>query len=79
MTKTPPFEKLLSIKYTGPAEEKSSGPSALEGAVGPAVASIVKGGASLMKAAGPGLVAAGVAHVASAGGRKSFLTITTAK
>jgi hypothetical protein len=79
MTKTPPFERLLSIKYTGPSEEKSSGPSALEGAVGPAVASLVKGGAGLMKATGPGLVAAGVAHVASAGGRKSFLTINTHK
>jgi hypothetical protein len=78
VTKQTPFEKLRSINFTGPAEDKSSGSnSALEGAVGPAVASLIKGGKGLMKASAPGLAVAGIAHIAGAEGRKAFLTIVT--
>lgn len=80
ITKQTPFEKLRSIKFTGPAEEKPSGSnSALEGAVGPAVATLIKGGKGLMKASAPGLAVAGIAHIAGTEGRKAFLTIVTDK
>lgn len=41
--------------------------------------SLLKGGAGLMKATVPGAVAAGVAHFASAEGRRAYLTIATDK
>ncbi|TNM37797.1 DUF2510 domain-containing protein [Nocardioides albidus] len=75
--KKTPYERLRSIKYTGPSDESSGGPSALEGAVGPAVAKLLKGGKGLMKASAPGMAAAGIGHLASNAARKSFLTIAT--
>ena len=77
--KNTPYEKLRSIKFTQPEDEASGAPSALEGAVGPAVAKLLKGGKGLMKASAPGMAAAGIAHVASNAARKSFLTIATDK
>lgn len=75
--KKTPYERLRSIKYTGPTDESSGGPSALEGAVGPAVAKLLKGGKGIMKASAPGMAAAGIGHLASNAARKSFLTIAT--
>jgi hypothetical protein len=77
--KNTPYEKLRSIKFTQPEDEASGASSALEGAVGPAVAKLLKGGKGLMKASVPGMAAAGIAHVASNAARKSFLTIATDK
>ena len=77
--KNTPYEKLRSIKFTQPEDEASGAPSALEGAVGPAVAKLLKGGKGLMKASAPGMAAAGIAHLASNAARKSFLTIATDK
>lgn len=75
-----PYEKLRSIKFTQPGQGQSSGAtSALEGAVGPAVASLMKGGKALMKSSAPGLAVAGIAHLASNEARKAFLTIATDK
>jgi hypothetical protein len=87
ITKNTPYEKLRSIKLTQPVQDKPSGmTSALEGAVGPAMASLMKGGAGLikggavlMKSSAPGLAVAGLAHLAGAEDRKSFLTIATDK
>lgn len=73
-----PYERLQSIKFTPPSQGTGGGlSSALEGTVGPAVAGLLKGGAGLMKASAPGLAVAGVAHLAGAEGRKSYLTIAT--
>ena len=72
-----PYEKLRSIKFTQPENETSGASSALEGAVGPTVAKLLKGGKGLVKASAPGMAAAGIAHVASNAARKSFLTIVT--
>jgi hypothetical protein len=77
--KNTPYEKLRSIKFTQPENEASGAPSALEGAVGPTVAKLLKGGKGLMKASGPGMAAAGIAHVAGNAARKSFLAIVTDK
>jgi hypothetical protein len=74
-----PYEKLRSIKFTQPEEESSGASSALEGAVGPTVAKLLKGGKGLMKASAPGMAAAGIAHLASNAARKSFLTVVTDK
>jgi Protein of unknown function (DUF2510)/Short C-terminal domain len=80
ITKNTPYEKLRSIKFTQPSQGNTSGmTSPLEGAVGPAVARLMKGGAGLMKASVPGLAVAGLAHVAGQEGRKSFLTIASDK
>lgn len=73
------YEKLRSIEFTQPDDSNSGGPSALEGAVGPTVAKLMKGGKGLMQASAPGMAAAGIAHVASNAARKSFLTIATDK
>jgi len=43
------------------------------------VTSLFKGGKNLIKGTVPGLAAAGVAHIASTGSRRSFLIITTDK
>jgi hypothetical protein len=77
--KNTPYERLLSIKFTQPTENKPSGmSSAIEGAISPAMAGILKGGAkAVMKGSVPGLVVGGIAHVATAESRTSFLTITT--
>jgi hypothetical protein len=73
-----PYEQLRSITFTPAASAAgSSGSGALEGAVGPAVANLLKGTKHLVKASAPGLAAAGIAHVASQGSRTSYLTITT--
>ena len=73
-----PYEKLRSITFTPAASAVGSGgSSALEGAVGPAVANLLKGTKHLVKTSAPGLAAAGIAHVASQGSRTSYLTITT--
>ena len=87
ITKKTPHEKLRSIKFTQSGQDNTSGmSSALEGAVGPAMARFAMGGAGLMKvsaglmkASAPGLAVAGLAHLAGAEGRKSFLTIATDK
>lgn len=81
MAKKTPYERLRSIKYTpSDAEKAAAAPSsALEGAVGSAVTSLFKGGKNLIKGTVPGLAAAGVAHVASTGSRRSFLIIATDK
>jgi hypothetical protein len=87
ITKTTPYEKLRSIKFTQSGQDNTPGlSSALEGAVGPAMARLVKGGAGLMKVSGglmkasaPGLAVAGLTHLAGAEGRKSFLTIASDK
>ncbi len=87
ITKKTPYEKLRSIKFTQSGQDNTSGmSSAMEGAVGPAMARLAKGGAGLMKvstglmkASVPGLAVAGVAHFVGAEGRKSFLTIATDK
>jgi len=73
------YEKLRSVKFTHPENEASGAPSVLDGAVGPAVAKLLKGGKGLMKASAPGMAAAGIAHVPSNAARKSFLTIATDK
>jgi hypothetical protein len=72
-----PYEKLRSITFTPAASAVGGGSSALEGAVGPAVANLLKGTKHLVKTSAPGLAAAGIAHVASQGSRTSYLTITT--
>lgn len=81
ITKKTPYEKLRSIKFTPSDEEKAAAApaSALEGAVGSAVTSLMKGGKNLMKGTVPGLAVAGIAHVTSTGSRRSFLTIATDK
>ena len=75
--KKTPYERLRSFKFTQPEGESSGSSSPLEGAVGPAVAKLMKGGKGLMKASAPGMAVAGIAHVASNAARKSFLTIAT--
>jgi hypothetical protein len=75
--KKTPYERLRSVKFTQPEGENSGSSSALEGAVGPAMAKLMKGGKGLMKASAPGMAVAGIAHVASNSARKSFLTIAT--
>lgn len=77
--KKTPYEKLRSIKFTQPDDQSSGDASAFDGAVGPAVAKLVKGGKGLLRASAPGMAMAGVAHVASNAARKSFLTIATDK
>ena len=73
-----PFERLLSLEFTAPAAEaRSSGSSPLEGVAAQAVATLLKGGAGLMKATVPGLAASGVAHIAKSMSEKSFLVIAT--
>ena len=87
ITKKTPFERLNSIKYTQPGQDDTPGvASALEGAVGPAVARLARGGSGFMKvgtgfmkASAPGLAVAGLAHLAGVEGRKAFLTIVTDK
>lgn len=81
ITKKTPYERLRSIKYTpSDAEKAASAPSStLEGAVGSAVTALFKGGKNLVASTVPGLAAAGVAHVASTGSRRSFLIIATDK
>lgn len=73
ITKDTPYEKLRSIKFTQSGQDNTPGmSSALEGAVGPAMARLVKGGAGLMKVGGglmkasaPGLAVAGLTHLTS--------------
>ncbi|MBT9256459.1 DUF2510 domain-containing protein [Phycicoccus sp. MAQZ13P-2] len=78
ITKSTLFERLRSISFTPPPGARpSGGPSPLEGAVSPAIASLIKGGKGLMKASAPGIAAAGIAHLAGADARKAFLTIVT--
>jgi hypothetical protein len=87
ITNNTPYEKLRSIKFTQSGQDNTPGmSSALEGAVGPAMARLVKGGAGIMKVSGglmkasaPGLAVAGLTHLAGAEGRKSFLTIASDK
>lgn len=80
MKKSVPFERLHSIKFThSPQDQKSGAASPLEGAVGPAMAKVMKGGKAALKGSLPGLAATGIAHVASTESRTSYLTITTDK
>ena len=45
ITRKTPYEKLRSIKYAPPAEDQTvSGPSTMEGVVGSALTSLIKGG-----------------------------------
>lgn len=76
MAKNTPYEQLRSIRYTPPAA--SSAPAdPLTGALGPAVAGLLKGGHALIKTSAPGLAMAGFAHMASVESRTSSLTIAT--
>lgn len=79
ITKKTPYEKLRSIKYKpSDAERAAAAPSsALDSAVGSVMNSLFKGGKNLVKSTVPGLAAAGVAHVASTGSRRSFLIVAT--
>jgi hypothetical protein len=80
IAKSTPYEKLRSIKFVPSDEDKASAaPSQLEGAVGAAMTSLFKGGKTLMKGTVPGLAAAGVAHIATTGSRRAFLTVATDK
>lgn len=76
-----PYEKLRSIKFTPSDEERAaaapSAPSVFAGTVGTAVSGILSGGKNIMKGSVPGLAAAGIAHIASTGSRRSVLTIGT--
>lgn len=76
-----PYEKLRSIKFTPSDEERAaaapSAPSVFAGTVGTAVSGILSGGKNIMKGSVPGLAAAGIAHIASTGSRRSHLTIGT--
>lgn len=76
-----PYEKLRSIKFTPSDEEKAAAaptaPSIFAGTVGTAVNGILSGGKNIMKGSVPGLAAAGIAHIASTGSRRSLLTIGT--
>lgn len=76
-----PYEKLRSIKFTPSDEERAaaapSAPSVFAGTVGTAVSGILSGGKNIMKGSVPGLAAAGIAHIASTGSRRSYLTIGT--
>lgn len=80
--KNTPYEKLRSIKFTASEVQAPASSAALEGAVGPAVAKLMKGasiGKGLMKASAPGMAMAGIAHLTANAARKSFLTIATDK
>lgn len=77
LDKKTPFEKLYSVTFTPSDAPASSATSALESAVGPAVAKLVKGGKGLVKATAPGMAMAGVAHLSSNAARKTVLTIAT--
>ena len=80
ITKSTPYEKLRSIKFTDPTREQASSSSAgLEKALGPALSSLMKGGKVFMKSSAPGLAVAGIQHIATNAARKSFLTIVTDK
>ncbi len=80
ITTTTPYEKLLSIKFTPPAQDGASGSSSgLVGTVNPVVAGLIKGGKGMLKGSVPGLAVAGIAHIAAAEGRRAFLTIATDK
>lgn len=80
MKKSVPYERLRSIKFTPSThDQKASSASPLEGAVGPALAKVMKGGRSALKGSLPGLAASGIAHVASTDARTSYLTIATDK
>jgi hypothetical protein len=81
ISKKTPYEKLRSIKFTQSDADAAaaSAPSAIEGLVGTAMTSLMKGGKALAKGTMPGLAAAGIAHVATTGSRRAFLTIATDK
>lgn len=81
ITHKTPYERLTSITYTPSEKENASASrgSGIDGAVGSAVASLLKGGKNIVKSSAPGLAAAGIAHIASAGSRTAILTIVTDK
>jgi len=79
--KETPYEKLLSIAFNPSEPEKAAAPipGLWEGAASQAAQALLKGGAGILKATGPGLVAVGVAQVAKSMSGKSSLTIATNK
>lgn len=77
--KNTPYERLRSINFTQPEGQSSGATSSPEGALGPAVAKLMKGGKGLMKASASGMAVAGFAQLASNAAQKSFLTIATDK
>lgn len=80
IAKNTPYEKLRSIKFTQPGQDQASGTtSGLEGALGPALTGLMKGGKAFMKGSVPGLAVAGITHLVTNEGRKPFLTIVTDK
>lgn len=81
ISKKTSYEKLRTIKFTASDADAAaaSAPSALEGVVGTAMTSLFKGGRALAKGSVPGLAAAGIAHIATTGSRRAFLTIATDK
>jgi len=79
--KSAPYEKLRSITIALPEAEQPAATAAapLDDAIGKTVTTIFNGGRALMKASTAGIATAGIAHVAKAKSRKTFLTITTDK
>lgn len=79
--KKTPYERLLSISFTASEQQTTTAtaPAPWEGAATQAVAAVLKGGAGILKASGPGLVATGVAQVAKSMSGKSSLVIATDK
>lgn len=79
VTQNTPYEKLISIKFTRSGPEQGTGvASAVEGAAGPALMSLMKGGRTVMKVSPAAAAFAGAAHLAKNASQKSFLTIATA-
>jgi hypothetical protein len=73
-----PFEKLRSIKYAAPSKDSvSDEPAPIDGLISSTLSTLIKGGTNIVKATGPGLAAAGVAHFANAESRRAYLVIST--
>lgn len=76
ITKSTPYEKLHSIKFTAATEKQESSTfdssSLMKGA-----STLIQGGSGLLKASVPGLAVAGLSQVARAKLGKTFLTIAT--
>lgn len=71
----------MSITFTPsePETPTATAPALWEGAATQAVTALLKGGAGILKASGPGLVATGIAQVAKSMSWKSSLVIATDK
>lgn len=75
---SPPYERLISIKFTSPSDTGSTIEShMLEGTAIQAAATLLKGGNSLMKASLPSLALTGATHIVRSRSGKSTLSIAT--